>query len=408
MNRFVKSSLLLVACLCLSACFHTQLNGSVGGAEVTVAPLDNPDNVLATGSSMRASDWIGQGGQQQWDDWSSLLRLLVVGVTQFGAQLSELDSQSLYVVTAHGGEDYDPGRKQLLSDSPVEVQGSWHVIATGERITEGNLKISVLTEALYRQQLQAPAGLSNKAILDRLNAAAQLVVGDVDRNGTIDYDDVLRWNQTIDGAFLLGPQDKLAALSDAVTSGQPADMLDLHSREVLGSQRVEMSFDVGTVLLETYNWESPVTAANFLNYVRAGFYDQMLVHRAINGFMIQMGLLSFDGYNDEDRVTWSIRTPGPSIINEASNRLSNSRGTLSMARTSDPNSATAQFFINQADNSFLDFGSSNNPDGYAVFARVYSGMSVVDEIAAEPTTQLAGVGSDVPARGVLLQSVRFL
>ena len=78
---------------------------------------------------------------------------------------------------------------------------------------------------------------------------------------TIDYDDVLRWNQTIDGAFLLGPQDKLVALSDAVTSGQPADMLDLHSREVLGSQRVEMSFDVGTVLVETYNWESPVTVA---------------------------------------------------------------------------------------------------------------------------------------------------
>ena len=79
-----------------------------------------------------------------------------------------------------------------------------------------------------------------------------------------------------------------------------------------------------------------------------------------------------------------------------------------MARTNDPDSASSQFFINQADNLFLDYGSSNSPDGYAVFARVYSGMPVVDDIATEPTVSVSGIGSDVPARGVILQSVRLL
>lgn len=394
--------------MALTACFHTQLNGSVGGAEVTVAPLRSPENVLATTSSMLPSDWIEQAGQKQWDEWSSLARMLIVGVTQFNKLLPELDPDELYVVRASGGEDYDPQNKAALSESPAPVQGSWHVIATGQRIMDGNLKISILTEALYQQQALVSQNLTDTQILDRLNAASQLLVGDVDNNGLVDYDDVLRWNRTVHSGLYLGSPASLSALADAVSAGQPASLLAQRSKAVLGSQRVEMVFDVGTVLVETYNWEAPVTVANFLNYIADGFYDQLLVHRAINGFMIQMGLVSFDGYNDEDRITWSIKTPGASIINEANNGLSNVRGALSMARTSDPNSATAQFFINQVDNSFLDFGSSNNPDGYAVFARAYSGMSVVDAIAAEPTAFVSGIGSDVPARGVILQSVRLL
>ena len=394
--------------MALTACFHTQLNGSVGGAEVTVAPLRSPENVLATTSSMLPSDWIEQSGQQQWDEWSSLARMLIVGVTQFNNLLPDLDPDALYVVRASGGEDYDPDNKAVLSESPASVQGSWHVIATGQRIMDGNLKVSILTEALYQQQALVSRGLTDTQILERLNAASQLLVGDVDKNGLVDYDDVLRWNRTVHSALYLGSTASLSALADAVSAGQPTNVLAQRSKAVLGSQRVEMIFDAGTVLVETYNWEAPVTVANFLNYVADGYYDQMLVHRAINGFMIQMGYVSFDGYNEDDRITWSIKTPGPSIINEASNGLSNVRGALSMARTSDPNSATAQFFINQANNDFLDFGSSNNPDGYTVFARAYSGLPVVDAIAAEPTVSVSGIGSDVPARGVILESVRLL
>ena len=234
------------------------------------------------------------------------------------------------------------------------------------------------------------------------------MVADVDKSGSIDYDDVLRWNRSLDSRLLRADLQAVDALSDAVTAGQPAAILDELAGDVLGGQRVALEFDVGTVLVETYNWESPITAANFLAYVRGGFYDDVLVHRAINNFMIQVGLLSYDGVNESGRIGFSLKPAGASIINESSNGLSNVRGALSMARTSDPNSASAQFFINQVDNQFLDFGSANNPDGYAVFARVLSGLSVVDEIAAEPTVSVSGVGSDVPARGVVLESAKVL
>ncbi|MBE9540514.1 MAG: peptidylprolyl isomerase [Proteobacteria bacterium] len=185
-------------------------------------------------------------------------------------------------------------------------------------------------------------------------------------------------------------------------------MITDKARNVLGKQRVSLEFDVGTVVVKTLNWEAPITVANFLSYVRSGFYDQMLVHRAIDDFMIQMGLVEVLGTDDNGLVQWQTKTPGAPIVNESSNGLANIRGSLSMARTSDPDSATAQFFINQVNNAFLNHGSSGNPDGYAVFARVVSGMPVVDEIAAEPTTSVQGIGNDVPARGVLLKSVSLL
>ena len=343
-----------------------------------------------------------------WDEWPSLLRLLLVGVTTFDKPLPPLDPTALYVVSASGGEDYDPDNSLSLTDSPVTVQGSWHVIATGQRIVDGNLKVSALTEALYRQQLPLLSTQTDAQIQSRLEASAELVVGDVDNSGSVDYDDVVRWHRSLDGKFLLGKLAAVDALSDAITSGQPAAMLDELAKDVLGGQRVEMVFDAGTVLVETYNWESPITAANFLGYVRSGFYDQVLVHRAINNFMIQIGLLSYDGLNEDDRITFSLKPSGSTIVNESNNGLSNVRGALAMARTSDPNSASAQFFINQANNDFLDFGSDGNPDGYTVFARVLSGMTVVDEIAAERTTSISGVGGDVPSRGVILESVSLL
>jgi peptidyl-prolyl cis-trans isomerase A (cyclophilin A)/peptidyl-prolyl cis-trans isomerase B (cyclophilin B) len=407
-KAFAKVATTLFMSLLLTGCFHIQLHGSVGGGEVTIAPLRSPDNILTTATSALPADLIEQWSRGVWDEWPSLLRLLLVGVTTLDKPLPSLDPAALYVVSASGGEDYDPDNSLSLTEGPVAVQGSWHVIATGQRIVDGNLKVSALTEALYRQQLAVLSTQTDAQIQSRLEASAELVVGDVDKNGSVDYNDVLRWHRSLDGKFLLGELAAVDALSDAITSGQPAAMLDDLAENVLGGQRVEMVFDAGTVLVETYNWESPITAANFLGYVRSGFYDQVLVHRAINNFMIQIGLLSYDGLNEDDRITFSLKPAGASIVNESSNGLSNVRGALAMARTSDPNSASAQFFINQANNEFLDFGSANNPDGYAVFARVLSGMSVVDEIAAERTTSISGVGSDVPSRGVILESVSLL
>ena len=399
---------MLVASLLLTACFHIQLNGSVGGGVVTIAPLRSPGNILATATSWLPADLIELWGQDVWDELPSFTRMVFVGITVLDKPLPALDPVALYVVSASGGEDYDPDNSSTLSDNPVAVQGSWHTIATGQRILDGNLKVSALTEALYRQQLALLSTQTDAQIQSRLEASAQLVVGDVDQSGSVDYDDVLHWNRSVGGDILLGKLATVDALSDAVTAGQPATMLDQLSKAVLGGQRVKIVFDAGTVLVKTDNWDSPITAANFLGYVRSGFYDQVMVHRAINNFMIQMGLVAYDGLNENGQINWSLKPSGATIVNESSNGLSNVRGALSMARTNDPNSASTQFFINQVNNNFLDFGSDSYPDGYAVFAHVLSGMPVVDKIAAEATTSVSGIGDDVPARGVILESVTLL
>ncbi|MEP1595403.1 MAG: peptidylprolyl isomerase [Halieaceae bacterium] len=403
-----KASSCFFASLVLTGCFHTQLNGSVGGASVTVATLRSPDLILGTATSLRPAELIDLFGDETWAEWPSLARMLFVGITQFKVAQLDLDPDSLYVVTATGGDDYDPDSRLALSENPVGVQGNWHVIATGQRIIDGNLKVSALTESIYRQQLPILATQTDIQVQSRLEAAAKLLVADVDNSGSVDYDDVLRWNRSLDSDFLLGSVPAVDALSDAITAGQPTDILAELASDVLGGHQVELLFDNGQVVVETYNWESPVTAANFLEYVRDQFYDQVLVHRAINDFMVQVGLLSYDGANESGQISYSLKPSGTPIINESNNGLSNVRGALAMARTSDPNSASTQFFINQANNQFLDFGSSGNPDGYAVFARVLSGLSVVDEIAAEPTVSVSGIGSDVPARGVVLESAKIL
>jgi peptidyl-prolyl cis-trans isomerase A (cyclophilin A) len=133
---------------------------------------------------------------------------------------------------------------------------------------------------------------------------------------------------------------------------------------------------------------------NFLGYLDDGFFEGTIFHRVIPGFMLQGG-----GF---DREMARKETRGP-IKNEANNGLSNQRGTLAMARTSDVDSATSQFFINLEDNGFLDHGSRDF--GYAVFGKVVEGMDVVDEIAATPTTRRDG-HSDVPVEPIVIDSAR--
>ncbi|MBW7981919.1 peptidylprolyl isomerase B [Enterobacillus tribolii] len=152
----------------------------------------------------------------------------------------------------------------------------------------------------------------------------------------------------------------------------------------------------GDIVIKTFDEKAPATVANFLDYCREGFYDNTIFHRVINGFMIQGG--GFEpGMKQKD-------TKSP-IKNEANNGLKNTRGTLSMARTNDPHSATAQFFINVVDNDFLNF-RSERPDGwgYAVFAEVVEGMDVVDKIKGVATGN-KGMHQDVPREDVIITSV---
>lgn len=162
---------------------------------------------------------------------------------------------------------------------------------------------------------------------------------------------------------------------------------------------LKMTTNFGDIEIEFFSNEAPGTTSNFLRYVDEGFFDSLIFHRVIPNFVIQGG-----GFESgmQQRAT---NTP---IQNEADNGLKNERGTLSMARTNDPHSATSQFFINLKDNDFLDYKSKDpNGWGYAVFAKVTSGMDVVDAIAQTATGDSGG-HSDVPVKEVVIEKVERL
>lgn len=160
---------------------------------------------------------------------------------------------------------------------------------------------------------------------------------------------------------------------------------------------VEMNTSQGVIRVELFESQAPASVKNFLNYTKKKFYDGVIFHRVIPGFMIQGGGFTTDMVQ---------KATGAPIRNEAGNRLKNRRGTLAMARTSDPDSATAQFFINVVDNSMLD---RPQPDGYgyAVFGKVIQGMDVVDRIKVVRTGHVNGMG-DVPLEPVVIRSVRVV
>lgn len=158
---------------------------------------------------------------------------------------------------------------------------------------------------------------------------------------------------------------------------------------------VLMKTSKGELKIELFADKSPVTVENFLAYVKDGHYDGTVFHRVIPGFMIQGG-----GFGAE-MAEKKTRAP---IVNEATNGVKNERGTLAMARTSDPNSATAQFFINSVDNAFLDHKDTGQGYGYAVFGKVTSGMEVVDEISKVKTGN-KGMHQNVPVEAIVIESV---
>ena len=154
----------------------------------------------------------------------------------------------------------------------------------------------------------------------------------------------------------------------------------------------------GDIKINTFDDKAPETVKNFVEYCKEGFYNNTIFHRVIDNFMIQGG-----GFEPSMKQK---KTKEP-IQNEAANGLKNNRGTLAMARTSDPHSATAQFFINVVDNDYLNFRSADvNGYGYCVFAEVVDGLDVVDKIKAVKTGR-NGMHSDVPVEDVIISSVTF-
>lgn len=154
--------------------------------------------------------------------------------------------------------------------------------------------------------------------------------------------------------------------------------------------------NLGDIVIKTFDEKSPITVKNFLDYCRDGFYDNTIFHRVINGFMIQGG-----GFEPGMQQ----KTTKDPIKNEANNGLKNNRGTLAMARTNDPHSATAQFFINVVDNDFLNFRSEQqNGWGYCVFGEVVEGMDIVDKIKGVETGR-SGLHQDVPVEDVIIKRI---
>ena len=163
--------------------------------------------------------------------------------------------------------------------------------------------------------------------------------------------------------------------------------------------KVKMTTSLGAIVIELDNAKAPVSAANFAEYVKSGFYDGTIFHRVIPGFMAQGG--GFD-------TSFNQKATNAPIKNEADNGLKNDRGTIAMARTNDPNSATAQFFINLKDNGFLNH-TSPTPSGwgYAVFGKVVEGMDVVDEMAKQPTGN-RGMHQDVPKTDIVIEKAEIV
>ena len=162
---------------------------------------------------------------------------------------------------------------------------------------------------------------------------------------------------------------------------------------------VLMHTNFGDITIELNYEKAPITAANFEQYVRDGFYDGVIFHRVIDGFMVQGG--GFDVSMDQKETRANIE-------NEADNGLKNDEGTLAMARTMDPHSASAQFFINVGDNAFLNHtGKDSQGWGYAVFGKVVEGMDVVNTIKKVATTSKSG-HQDVPADPVVIDSATMI
>lgn len=165
---------------------------------------------------------------------------------------------------------------------------------------------------------------------------------------------------------------------------------------VKGDTHVLLTTSAGSIELELNNQKAPVSVANFVDYVNGGFYNNTIFHRVIPGFMLQGGGFTAD---------MQQKQPKPPIKNEADNGLLNKRGTISMARTADKDSATSQFFINVTDNAFLDHGQRDF--GYAVFGKVVKGIDVADKIAQVPTKTF-GPYQNVPEKPVVILSAKVL
>ncbi len=237
----------------------------------------------------------------------------------------------------------------------------------------GQLEAGAIT--LASVALDVANGAQNEDIdtlANKLSAANEFTAGYVNANVSYGTD------QIEDARLYLGAVDSTAASLTAALDGL-GHLLELFPSAT--AARVTLATTLGDIVLEMYEDDSPVTVANFLDYVDSDFYTDTWFHRILAGFVIQGGGFIQNSASPSELIA---RVTNPAIVNESSNGLSNARGSVAMARTLEPDSATSQFYINLTDNTSLDY--TNGQQGYAVFAYVVSGMDTVDRIAQISTT----------------------
>jgi peptidyl-prolyl cis-trans isomerase A (cyclophilin A) len=201
-----------------------------------------------------------------------------------------------------------------------------------------------------------------------------------------------------------------AVLASCKADKEPEKPATTPAQAVAKTSKVRLKTNKGDIVIELDAEKAPVTVANFLSYVNQKHYDGTVFHRVIDGFMIQGGGFALDGTKLVEKES------GKGIVNEGKNGLKNSTGTIAMARTNDPNSATSQFFINVADNDMLNFPSNG---GYAVFGKVVEGMEVVNKIKGISTTtatltmrhpstgeKIEAPAGDVPTENMVIESAK--
>ena len=190
-----------------------------------------------------------------------------------------------------------------------------------------------------------------------------------------------------------------AFAADAPTKSKKKPTTPAETTMSTTNPKILLETSEGNITLELDAVKAPKTVANFVAYVKAGHYDGLIFHRVIKDFMVQGG-----GYGKDGRTEKQTRA---SIENEGGNGLPNVRGSIAMARTNDPHSATAQFFINHADNDFLNAGARGQW-GYAVFGKVTEGMDIVDAIANAPTGRTPPFGQDMPVTKVVIKKATIV
>lgn len=212
-RRLSKTVLCLLLTGLLTGCFQIQISGTVVGSTITITRVDGVGGSLVVGQSEGEAPWIGALGLAFWQELPPLWKIWLSGIVHIPGDLV-IDPEAYYLTTASGGVDNDPFRTRDLSSPPTAVSGDLHAIVKGSRLLEGNVQISVITEAYYQELKAELPGLTNAQITQRLDQLAASTLTNVDDVAAVNYNDAMRWSYLLDEAKYKGKSSRLGEMAD--------------------------------------------------------------------------------------------------------------------------------------------------------------------------------------------------